>query len=91
MLKKKKLKRNHVIVHKNGRYYGRVIKIINDNEVIWIDINRQIYISTPEEIETIDYKGCYVASGGPKGYRFVAMPGIRKLKKDAYDCLQKKK
>lgn len=82
-LPKRPMRRNTVVIHKNGTFYGRVIRVLPDGNIFWLCSGKHFHISPPGDLET-GYKGCNMYRGiGKQVLGFIHMTNLRWLKKRA--------
>lgn len=82
-LPKKTIRRNTVVIHKDGTFYGRVIRVLPDGNIFWLNSGKHFFISKPEDLET-GYKGCKMYRGIDRQVlAFYPMTNLRHLKKKA--------
>ncbi|ARV76726.1 hypothetical protein PHABIO_95 [Pseudomonas phage Phabio] len=82
-LPKKALRRNTVVIHKDGTFYGRVIRVLPDGNIFWLNSGKHFIISKPEDLQT-GYKGCKMYRGvREQVLAFIHMTTLRHLKKKA--------
>lgn len=83
MLPKKVIRRNTVVVHKKGSFYGRVIRMLSDGRVFWLCSGYHFHITKPEDLEATGYKGRWIDKWDFSGKRWSHMTTLRRLKKRA--------
>jgi len=85
-LPKHHIRRNTVVIHRNGTFYGRVIRLLPDGTVFWLCTGLHFRISKAEDLE-VGYKGyyapCWNSATSQSEERFVPMTTLRRLKKRA--------
>lgn len=83
-LVKKKIRRNTVVIHKKGTFYGRVIRVLPDGKIFWLCTGLHFHITDPANLEIPDYKGYpYERWDCKPTKRFVHMTTLKMLKKRA--------
>ena len=53
------MRRNDVVIYKNveSRFYGRVVRKIGDDSVMWICCGLHIHVTKVDDLEVVDYVG----------------------------------
>lgn len=57
MLPKKPIRRNTIVRHKEGTFYGRVIRVLPNGDIFWLCCGYHFHISPPENLVADGYKG----------------------------------
>lgn len=78
-LPKKVIRRNTVVRHKEGTFYGRVIRILPNGKAFWLCCGYHFHITPVDDLEVTGYKGITSFYTG----RFDHMTSLRNLKKRA--------
>lgn len=87
MLTKKAIRRHTVVIHKNGTFYGRVIRVLPDGRIFWLCCGYHFHITKSEDLEVRGYKGRIIQKWNKVRQesveRFSPMTTLRQLKKRA--------
>ncbi len=83
----RKLKRNDVVkLPCHGglfRFYGRVWRRLDEQQVVVLDCGSQVNIYRDEELSIVDYKGYWQPRANDQPDRWVPMTSLRALKRQA--------
>lgn len=75
-LPKLKVRRNTIVKHKEGTFYGRVIRVLEDGKVLWLCCGLHFRIDSVDDLDIGGYKGYNNYRTG----RFIHMTSLRWLK-----------
>lgn len=82
---KLRIRRNTVVKHKDGTFYGRVIRVLPNGEIFWLCCGYHFHISPPENLEADGYKGRVIRDWDNRIHayrdRFSHMTSLRDLKR----------
>lgn len=73
------MRHNSVVRLKDNWFYGRVVRMLPDDKVLWICCGKYIHISDKKNLIEDGYKGMSPYSSG----RWIPMTSLRKLKQIA--------
>lgn len=80
-LEKKYIRRNTVVIHKTGGFYGRVIRVLPDGKIFWLCVGLHFHINAPENLIVNGYRGTYVEETPWRPGYFDPMTTLRNLKR----------
>ncbi len=78
-LPKLKVRRNTVVRHKEGTFYGRVIRMLPNGKAFWLCCGLHFRIDPVEDLLLENYKGNHSFYTN----RWIPMTSLRRLKKRA--------
>lgn len=79
------IRRNTIVRHKDGTFYGRVIRVLPNGDIFWLCCGYHFHISPPENVVADGYTGVLAQYWDQANFesrtRFSIMTTLRKLKK----------